>query len=55
MRNPDLGYFLMRSPLGSSRRMARNAVGAVKSAFTPWSEMTPKKAPGSGVETGFPS
>ena len=35
--------------------MARNAVGAVKSVFTPWSATTRQNAPGSGVPTGLPS
>ena len=43
------------SPAGSSFLMARKAVGAVKSVFTPCSEMTRQNAPGSGVPTGLPS
>jgi len=55
MRNFDRSYFLMYSPFGSSRLIARNAVGAVKRTETPCCEMTRQNAPGSGVPTGFPS
>ncbi len=44
-----------RSASGSAFRMARRAVGAVKSTFTWWSSMTLQNAPASGVPTGFPS
>ncbi len=40
---------------GSSRLIARNAVGAVKSTRTPCCSMTRQKAPASGVPTGLPS
>ena len=42
-------------PSGSSRLIARNAVGAVKKTRTSCSSMTRQKAPASGVPTGFPS
>ena len=42
-------------PSGSSLRIARIAVGAVNSAFTPCSAATRQNAPGSGVPTGLPS
>ena len=45
----------MCSPSGSSRLIARNAVGAVKKARTPCCAMTRQKAPASGVPTGLPS
>src|SRR5262249_16971081 len=48
-------YFVMYVPCGSSFLIARNAVGAVNSVFTPWSAMTRQNAPGSGVPTGLPS
>ena len=49
------GYFFNSSAFGSSLRIARNAVGAVKSAFAPCSEITRQNAPASGVPTGLPS
>ena len=42
-------------PDGSSRRIARKAVGAVNSVLTPCSAMTRQNAPASGVPTGLPS
>ena len=45
----------MRDPVGSSRLMARYAVGAVNIAFTPCWAMTRQKALASGVPTGLPS
>src|SRR5579875_852327 len=39
VRNFVISYLRMNSPLGSSRLMARKAVGAVKSARTPCCEM----------------
>jgi hypothetical protein len=45
----------MWSPFGSSFLMARNAVGAVNSAFTPCWAQRRQNAPGSGVPTGLPS
>ena len=50
-----MSYFFRYSPFGSSRLIARNAVGAVKSARTLCCEITRQKAPGSGVPTGLPS
>ena len=47
--------FWMSLPSGSSRRMARNAVGAVNSVCTPCCAITRQKAPASGVPTGLPS
>jgi hypothetical protein len=55
VRRRERSYFRMCSPLGSSRLMARKAVGAVKKAFTPCREQTRQNAPGSGVPTGLPS
>ncbi len=51
----DRSYFLISSPLGSSRLMARKAVGAVKRLRTPCWEMIRQKTPASGVPTGLPS
>jgi hypothetical protein len=45
----------MSSPPGSCWRIARNAVGAVKSVLTPCSAQTRQNAPASGVPTGLPS
>ena len=45
----------MCSPAGSSRLIARNAVGAVNITRTSCSEMIRQKVPGSGVPTGLPS
>ena len=45
----------MCSPSGSCCRIARNAVGAVKSVDTPCSATTRQNAPASGVPTGLPS
>ena len=42
-------------PSGSSLRMARMAVGAVKKLLTPWAAMVRQKVPGSGVPIGLPS
>ncbi len=42
-------------PSGSSLRMARNAVGAVKNATALCSEITRQNAPASGVPIGLPS
>ena len=38
--NELMSYFFSNSPLGSSRFTARKPVGAVKSAFTPYSPIT---------------
>ncbi len=48
-------YLPMNSPFGSSRLIARKAVGAVNSALTLCSEITRQKVPASGVPTGLPS
>ena len=45
----------MNVPSGSSFLMARNAVGAVNIALTPWSAITRQNTPASGVPTGLPS
>ena len=45
----------MKLPSGSSLRMARKAVGAVKKATALCSEMTRQNAPASGVPTGLPN
>ena len=55
MRKVLRSYLRIKSPLGSSRLMARKAVGAVNITFTPCSEITRQNAPGSGVPTGLPS
>ena len=44
-----------QKPCGSSFLIARNAVGAVKKATAPCSEITRQNAPASGVPTGLPS
>jgi hypothetical protein len=41
--------------LGSSRLIARKAVGAVKRHLTLWSAITRQNVPASGVPTGLPS
>ncbi len=43
------------APSGSTRLIARIAVGAVNITCTPWSAITRQKAPASGVPTGLPS
>jgi hypothetical protein len=45
----------MKVPSGSSLRMARNAVGAVKNATALCSLITRQNAPASGVPIGLPS
>ena len=50
----DKGYFFPTSAWGSCWRMALRAVGAVNMEEAPFSDMTRKKAPGSGVPTGLP-
>ena len=54
-RRLERSYFFTYAPAGSSRLMARKAVGAVKNALTPCCEQTRQNAPGSGVPTGLPS
>jgi hypothetical protein len=54
-RNPPRSWSARCVPFGCSFLIARNAVGAVNSVFTPWSAMTRQNAPGSGVPTGLPS
>ena len=53
--NFDRSYFPISSPFGSTRRIARIAVGAVNMARTPCSAITRQNAPASGVPTGLPS
>lgn len=48
------GYFFPIVAWGSCWRIARIAVGAVNIEETPCSDKTRKKAPESGVPTGFP-
>lgn len=48
------GNFLPMAASGSCWRMALIAVGAVNMEEAPCSDMTRKKAPGSGVPTGLP-
>ena len=55
VRNDDVSYWLGSLPCGSSRLIARTAVGAVNSAFTRCCWITRKNAPASGVPTGLPS
>lgn len=55
VRNVSSGYFASSAASGSTFLMARIAVGAVNSAFTPCSEITRQNAPASGVPTGLPS
>ncbi len=43
------------APDGSCCLIARSAVGAVNSTFTPCSAHTRQNAPASGVPTGLPS
>jgi hypothetical protein len=54
-RNRDRSYPPIRVPSGSSRRIARIAVGAVNMVATPCSATTRQNAPASGVPTGLPS
>ena len=54
-RKWERSYFFMYSPFGSSRLIARNAVGAVKRVGTLCCSMIRQKVPASGVPTGFPS
>ena len=51
----DMSRPASNRPSGSSRLIARKAVGAVNIAFTPCCEITRQNAPASGVPTGFPS
>ena len=51
----DRSYCFINSALGSSRLIARKAVGAVNMALTLCSLITRQKTPASGVPTGFPS
>ena len=55
VRNFDRSYRRMNLPSGSSFRMARNAVGAVKNATALCSDITRQNAPASGVPIGLPS
>ena len=55
MRKWLRSYFDIISAFGSSRLMARNAVGAVNIATALCCEMTRQNAPASGVPTGLPS
>ena len=55
VRSVDRSYSPISAPSGSCWRIARNAVGAVNSATTPWSAITRQNAPASGVPTGLPS
>src|SRR5215470_10959332 len=55
VRKFDKSYLRNSLPCGSSFLMARNAVGAVKKATAPCSEITRQNAPASGVPTGLPS
>ena len=55
VRSDDRSWRAACSPAGSSRRIARIAVGAVKKETTPCSATTRQKVPGSGVPTGLPS
>jgi hypothetical protein len=45
----------MKLPSGSSLRIARKAVGAVKKATALCCDMTRQNAPASGVPIGLPS
>ncbi len=51
----ETSYCARNSPFGSSFLIARNAVGAVKTDFTPFSWTTRQNWPASGVPTGLPS
>jgi len=55
VRNFARSYRPISAPWGSSRLMARNAVGAVNMAAQPCSAITRQNAPASGVPTGLPS
>ena len=54
-RKCERSYFFMYSARGSSRLIARNAVGAVKRVGTLCCSMTRQKVPALGVPTGLPS
>src|SRR5574340_1630206 len=53
--NFDRSYCAISFASGSSFFTARNAVGAVKNDFTPYSAHTRHNAPASGVMMGLPS
>ena len=55
VRKAERSWRPMCSPAGSSRLIARNAVGAVNMTRTSCSEMIRQNVPGSGVPTGLPS
>jgi hypothetical protein len=55
VRKRERSYLPISAPCGSSRLIARKAVGAVKSAATLCCAITRQKAPASGVPTGLPS
>ena len=55
VRSEERSYAAAFAPAASSFLMARYAVGAVNIATAPYSEITRKNAPASGVPTGLPS